>query len=162
MYITVKELLRYTDEERDRWDRWFQSNGDAMLAMPLVGDREPTVGRLILHIFGPELRFVERLRNDRLTDYRALPASSVEAVFGFGLKARQTMRDFIAGLSADDWQRIVEFDVASQQIRASVRKVVLHALIHELRHWSQIARVMSERGFTPPSGGDLLLSDALE
>ena len=64
MYLTVKELLQFTDEERARWDRWFQSNGDELLGMPIAGDRENTIGRLIMHIFGPELRYVERLRNE--------------------------------------------------------------------------------------------------
>jgi hypothetical protein len=162
MYLTVKELLRYTDQERERWDRWFQVNGAHLLAVPIAGEREPTVGRLILHIFGPELRFVEKLRSDRLTDYRSLPASSVEAVFGFGLKARQTMRDHISDLGADDWSRMIEVEVGGHVVRASVRKVITNTLMHEIRHWAQIARIMRERGFEPPGGHDLLLSDALE
>jgi len=162
MYITVKELLRYTDQERERWDHWFQANGDELLAMPIAGERETSIGRLIMHIFGPELRYVERLRNEKLTDYRSLPASSVEAVFGFGLKARQTMRDYVAGLSLDDWSRIIEFDVPDQHLRATVRKVILHTLLHEVRHWAQIARLVRERGFVPPGGHDLLTSNALE
>jgi uncharacterized damage-inducible protein DinB len=162
MYLTVKELLQYTDEERARWDHWFQANGDELLGMPIAGERETTIGRLIMHIFGPELRYIERLRNEPLTDYRSLPASTVEAVFGFGLKARQTMRDYVAGLAADDWTRVVEFDVPNLRVRASVRKIILHCLTHEIRHWAQVARLIRERGFVPPGGHDLLTSGALE
>ena len=83
-------------------------------------------------------------------------------MFGFGLKARQTMRDYVAGLGADDWTRIVEFDVPNMRVRASVRKIILHCLTHEVRHWAQVARLIRERGFVPPGGHDLLTSNALE
>jgi uncharacterized damage-inducible protein DinB len=162
MFMSVKELLTYTNEERARWEKWFQANGDELLAMPIAGDRDPTIGRLIVHIFGPELRYVEHLHNEGLTDYRALPASSVETVFGFGLKTRSRLSDFIAGLTADEWARVVDVPLPSGKIRASVRKIVLHILLHELRHWAQIARIMRERGFEPPGQHDLLTSSALE
>lgn len=157
MYITVKELLIYTDEERARWERWFLANGNELLDMPVGGEGEPTIGKLIMHIFGPELRYVERLRNEPLTDYHALPATSVETIFGFGLKTRQTLRDYISELSADDWERVADWNHTS----ASVRKIIFDALTHEIRHWSQISLIMRERGLTPPAGQDLLTSRAL-
>jgi uncharacterized damage-inducible protein DinB len=162
MNITLKELLEYTDEERERWGRWFEANGDELLLMPIAGDRHTTVGRLVMHIFGPEIRFVERLRGEKLTNYRSLPATSVEAVFGFGLQARQTLREYVEGLNADDWQRRVELDVIGGSMRATVRKIILHTLVHEIRHWAQVARIMRERGFVPPGGHDLLTSRALD
>ena len=157
MYLTIKELLDFTSEERDRWDRWFQSNGDAMLAMPVIGAHS-TVGRLIVHTFGLELHIVESLRGDRFSNDTTLPAATVDAVFGYGLKARRTLRDFIAALSADDWNRTVEFAAA----HTTIRKLVLHALIHEVRHWAQVSRIMTERGFAPPDDADFLLSRSLD
>jgi uncharacterized damage-inducible protein DinB len=162
MYLSVNEMLRYTDEERQRWEQWFLANGDELLAMPILGERESTIGRLIMHIFGPELRYVERLRNEAPTDYRGLPASSIETVFGFGLKTRQKMRDYIASLAAGDWETIVDLELPGGPTSASVRKIVLHTLIHEVRHWAQIARLLRERGLVPPGQHDLLNSQALK
>ena len=162
MYISVNELLKYTDEERSRWEQWFRTNGDELLAMPILGERESTIGRLIMHIFGPELRWVERLHKDRSTDYQALPASSVETVFGFGLKTRQRLRDHVASLTASDWDNVLELELPSGKTSASVRKIILHTLTHEIRHWSQISRLMRERGLVPPPEHDLLHSAALK
>ena len=45
----------------------------ARCGIPLVGERDKTLGDLVLHIFGPELRYVERIRGEPLTEYRGLP-----------------------------------------------------------------------------------------
>ena len=161
MHLSVEELLYYTDEERDRWERWFRENGENLLKMPITGDRETTVGALILHIFGPELRYVQRLNDEPLTEYRGRPCEHIDQVFGFGLKARQKMRDFVRGAQREDWSRVIEFNIAGRNYRASVRKIVLHALMHEVRHWAQVARIMRDRGFAPPGDHDLLNSSAL-
>ena len=81
MHLSLEELLRYTDEERSRWELWFRENGPDLLRMPIAG-RQPTVGAMILHIFGPELRYVQRIEGDALTEYRGLPSKTIEEVFG--------------------------------------------------------------------------------
>lgn len=161
MYITVKELLSFTDAERSRWEQWFRSEGEQILDMPLTGEGHASTGRLILHVFGTELSLVEGLRRDKVTDYRGLPAMSVETVFGFGLKTRRNMRDYIFSLGSDDWEKTIEWERNGQNVRASIRKVVLHALLHEIRHWAQIAAIMRDRGLVPPGAHDLMDSDVL-
>ncbi len=161
MYLSVHELLLYTDEERGRWERWFRQNGEDLLKMPLAGDRESTVGALILHIFGPELRYVQRLKNEALDEYRGRPCSHIDELFGFGLETRKAMRQFAQSARPEDWERVVDFGIAGRHYSVSTRKIVLHVLIHELRHWAQVARIMRERGFVPPGDHDLLMSSAL-
>jgi uncharacterized damage-inducible protein DinB len=161
MHLSVEELLHYTDEERERWERWFAENGEDLLKMPITGERENTVGALIMHIFGPERRYVQRLLNEPLTEYRDRPSTHINEVFGFGLEARKLMRDFVRTAKPEDWTRVVELNIAGHTRRASVRKIVLHALMHEVRHWAQVARIMRDRGFAPPGGHDLLTSSAL-
>src|SRR5438105_4466321 len=132
MHLSVEELLHYTDEEREKWERWFTENGEDLLKMPITGDRENTVGALIMHIFGPELRYVQRLLHEPLTEYRGRPSTRVGEVFGFGLEARKRMRDFVRNTKPEDWTRIVEFSISGRTFRGSVRKIVLHALLHEV------------------------------
>ncbi|HLJ46512.1 MAG TPA: DinB family protein [Bryobacteraceae bacterium] len=161
MNLTVTELLKYTDEEREKWEQWFRENGEDVLRMPIGGDRETTVGALILHIFGPEQRYIQRLRNQQLSEYRARPSDRVDAVFGYGLETRKLMRDYVARAKPEEWERVIEFEVSGRKYRATARKVVLHALLHEIRHWAQIARLVRDRGFAPPGDHDLLSSSAL-
>ena len=161
MHLTVEELIHYTDEERARWEKWFRENGDDMLNMPIAGEQENSVGKLILHIFGPELRYVQRLRDEPLSEYRGRPSATVDQVFGFGLESRRVLRDYILGLKPEEWSRTVHLKIGSLERSATVRKIVLHALMHEVRHWAQIARIMRDRGFAPPGRHDLLMSEAL-
>jgi uncharacterized damage-inducible protein DinB len=161
MQLSVEELLHYTEEERQRWEHWFRENGEEMLKMPLAGESETTVGALILHIFGPELRYVQRLRNETLSEYRGRPCEHVDEIFGFGLRTRKSMRDFVRTAKPEEWARVLEFNIAGRAYRATVRKIVLHALLHEVRHWAQMARIMRDRGFAPPGDHDLLTSSAL-
>ena len=161
MHLSVDELLHYTDDERARWEQWFRDNGEDLLRMPLIGDRETTMGALILHMFGPELRCVQRLRGEPLSEYRGLPTGHIDEVFGYGLETRKKMRDFVRKAKPEDWERMHQFERGGEHFEASGRKIVLHALIHEVRHWAQVARVMRERGFAPPGRHDLLESTAL-
>lgn len=161
MYLSVEELIHYTDEERARWENWFRDNGEDLLRMPLVGDRDTTVGALLLHIFGPELRYVQRLKDEDLSEYRGRPCTTLEQVFGFGLESRRALRNYVVGLRKEEWTRSVDLRMGGETRTATVRKIILHALMHEVRHWAQIARIMRERGFEPPGGHDLLQSDAL-
>ena len=48
MHLSVEELLYYTDEERTRWEKWFREYGEDLLRMPISGDRDTTIGALIL------------------------------------------------------------------------------------------------------------------
>lgn len=162
MHLSAEELLGWTDEERTRWEQWFVTNGEELLEMPLSGTKETTVGALIMHIFGPEIRYVQRLRNEPVLEYRHLPATKVSQVFGFGLETRKAMREFVDQAKTEDWSRVVEYDVADYHVRATTRKIILHTLMHEVRHWAQIARMMRERGFVPPGDHDLLMSGAIE
>ena len=161
MHLAVEELLHYTDEERQRWETWFRENGEDLLRMPVTGDRDNTIGALILHMFGPELRYVQRLRGEPLTEYRGRPCHHIEEVFGFGLETRKQMRSFVRQAKPEDWVQVHDLEIAGHNRSASTRKIIMHTLLHEVRHWAQVARVMRDRGFAPPGNHDLLMSSAL-
>ena len=82
-------------------------------------------------------------------------------MFGYGLETRKKMREFVQNATPKDWSRTVEFEIMGHRRRASVRKIIFPTLMHEIRHWAQIARLVRERGFAPPGGHDLLMSSAL-
>ena len=134
MHLSIEELLQYTDEERARWEQWFRENGEELLRMRLVGDRETTMGALILHIFGPELRYVQRLRGEAPSEYRGRPCSHIDEVFGYGIETRKQMRDFVRKAAPADWDHMHELHIAGQTLHASTRKIILHAVMHEVRH----------------------------
>jgi uncharacterized damage-inducible protein DinB len=97
------------------------------------------------------------------TESRNLPTDTWEEIFACGHKTREELRQFVDGAKPEDWGRIHEFVLqpnAKQQyqICATTRKIILHVLMHEIRHWAQIARVVRENGMAPPGDHDLLLN----
>ena len=167
MQLTIEELLQYTGEERAEWERWFSVHGAEPLKFRLTGEPHETVGGLMMHIFSPERRYLQRLRGEPLTEYKDFPTDTWEEIFGFGHKGREELRRFVEEATAKDWEHIHEFNlqpnaVQGNQIRATTRKIILHVLMHEIRHWAQIARVVRENGMVPPREHDLLFSRALE
>jgi uncharacterized damage-inducible protein DinB len=51
--------------------------------------------------------------------------------------------------------------VRDQQWQMTPRKLLFHILLHELRHWAQIALAVRLAGFEPPGDHDLFYSAAL-
>ena len=44
----------------------------------------------------------------------------------------------------------------------TARKLLLHILIHEIRHWVQVTLALRNAGHEPPGNRDLFHSDALK
>ena len=159
MHLTLEELIAYTDEERAKWERWFAAHGERPLALPLPGGSHPSVGALVLHIFGPESQYLQFLRGDELTNYTTRPTDRAGALFEFGREARERTRAFVASARPEDWSRTVE---PREEFPVSARKIVAHVLLHEIRHWAQIAAAVRAHGLAPPGDHDLLFSHALK
>jgi len=162
MNLTLKELLAYTEEEQNRWQTWFEAHGDEPLQFSLAGDRMPTLGSMIQHALGTELWFAEYLSGAASTEWWTKSADNAAFLFELGREAKQKLGQFIEQMPAGDWARIVELKGGGHSFRVSVRKAVGNALIHEIRHWAQVASIVRQHGIAPPGNHDLILSQALE
>ncbi len=169
MHLTIDEFITYIDEERTRWEHWFSVNGNEPLRFTLAGETHPNVGALILHCFWTELWYASMLRGEMLThdskivkENSNLPSDQAAAIFAFGRLAHERMRASNNSLSPEDWARIYEFEGRGLRIRGSVRKLALNALVHEVRHWAQIAMVMRQHNLAPPGEHDFIFSNSLE
>ena len=165
MYLTIGELLGYTDDERERWRRWFSERGGEPLKIELAGEAHPTVGALILHCFWAEFFYAYWMRGELLTEesevvrrHKDVAADDAEGLFDFGLKARKEMRAFADSAGEEDWARVYEVEGGGFEIRGPARKLVAHILLHEVRHFAQVAAAVRERGLAPPGDHDILFS----
>ena len=164
---TMRDLLDYTAWQRRLWLEWLGAQQMPVLeiAVGRSGDgRFETVGDLIKHIFSAEKRYVDRLLQRPITDTAAIPANNLDALFGFGDESRRDLRAFVEHLRPDDGDTLIEFKLMNSSITASRRKIVTHVLMHEIRHWAQIATLCRIQGlktgfqdflFSPAMGGDL-------
>ena len=163
--LNLDELMTYTEWERDSWQSWFpqQEPGTFATGLGPHGDgRFRTVADVVRHIFSAEQRYVDRLGNRPLTDPATIPTAFAD-VFAFGRQSRQALRDFIAALPAADWDVPEVHQLLDWKLRLTPRKIVVHVLLHEIRHWAQIATVLRLNGlkadfhdflFSPALGGD--------
>jgi uncharacterized damage-inducible protein DinB len=149
--LSLNDLIEYTDWERVKWHDWFRQRGDSALAVSAGshGDgRFQTVGDLVRHIFSAEKRYIDRLSNRALTDTAAIPNDKLEALFQFGLGSRADLKEFVKTLPAQEWDVPHEFNIMNTSLRATPKKVVVHILMHEIRHWAQIGTLFRLNGWT--------------
>ena len=135
-------LLDYTDWQRREWFQWIRQQDRAVLEIgvgPGGDGRFAMVGDLIRHIFSAEKRYIDRLSGRPITDTASIPTDKVEALFQLAEQSRRELREFVATLAAESWNAPVEFQLMDNLLTASPKKVVTHVLIHDVRHWAQIA-----------------------
>jgi uncharacterized damage-inducible protein DinB len=159
--IAFDELVRYTNGERDKWRGWFTINPAAIEAPVQPDGRLPTIGRLIDHIFLVERRHLQRLTAQALSDSTGLTGNNATPLFDYGASVRRELEQFVADLGDDDAETVRTFDVRDRQWPMTPRKLLFHILVHETRHWAQIALAVRLAGFDPPGDHDLFFSKAL-
>lgn len=165
--LSLNELIEYTDWERLKWLEFFQLHGDQALAIaagPHGDGRFAIIGDLVRHIFSAEKRYIDRLSDRAITETGSIPNNSVEALFEFGQQSRAALKQFVNALPAQDWDRPQEFTLMNNSLTVTARKIVVHVLMHEIRHWAQMATLLRLNGlkgefhdflFSPVLGGEL-------
>ena len=159
--LTLEELLAWTEEDRAKWEAWFQAHPDA-LRIVLKGDRFGTVGGLVGHIFEAEQRQSHRFNGGPVPERKDPPGTSAAELFAAGRRSRAFFRESVSALSAADWNATLTFDTTGGPITITKRKLALHLPLHEARHWAQIARTVREHDLAPPGKHDLMFSDVLK
>lgn len=162
MNISFTELLRYTQEERDKWRPFFTAHPEAMEVEVQPGGRFPTVGALIDHIFLVERRHLQRLNSEPVDTKTGLSAHNVAPLFDYGASVRRELEQYTSNLDdyvADEPRAIT---VATGDFVITPRKLLFHCLLHETRHWAQIALSVRRAGIEPPGNHDLFFSKALK
>jgi uncharacterized damage-inducible protein DinB len=163
VHVSLDDLMAYTEWEREQWYAWFQKNGARALTVgvgPHGDGRFQTVGELVRHIFSAETRYLDRLSGRPLTDTASTPPDNVEALFTLGRQSRQGLRAFHASFPAQSWDVPRELTIGTHTVTATPRKIVLHALVHEMKHWAQVATLLRLQGLTGEFH-DLLFSPIL-
>jgi uncharacterized damage-inducible protein DinB len=162
MELAFDELLRYTQEERDKWRAWLAAHPDAMEAEVQPAGRYPTVGSLIDHIFLVERRHLQRLTGAPLDSKTGLSGRHAPPLFDYGASVRRELEQYVADLDDDAASEPRTITVQSGgELAVTARKLLFHILLHETRHWAQIALALRRAGLEPPGNHDLLFSRAL-
>lgn len=151
LQLSFSHLIDYTDWERQKWHEWLRERGDAVLKTSAGehGDgRFQTIGDYIRHIFSAEKRYVDRLSGRPLTDTASLRSDNIESLFDFGRQSRSDFKRFVVDLPAGEWDAPQEFKIVNSSITVTPRKIAVHIVLHEIRHWAQIATLFRLNGLT--------------
>ncbi len=163
----MDDLLEYTAWQRRQWLDWLRQHDAAVLktGAGAGGDgRFESAGDWIKHIFSAEKRYVERMLDRPLTDPAAIPSNNLEELFQFGERSRRELKEFVEALPAAQWDAPMELTLMGNSLTATPKKIVTHVLLHEIRHWAQIATLLRLSGykvdlhdfiFSPVMGGEL-------
>jgi uncharacterized damage-inducible protein DinB len=161
--ISLHDLLEYTAWERENWFERLLNGGEQVLkisAGPHGDGRFQAVGELLRHIFSAEIRYVDRLSGRPLTDTSAIPDDNLEALYRFSQKSRRDLEELVKTFPSPEWDAQKEFKIMDHVVRATPKKIVTHVLMHEIRHWAQIATLLRLNGLvTEPH--DFLFSPAM-
>ncbi len=110
-----------------------------------------------------ELRYSERLLETTETPYEGLPTKSLEDLFGIHKQARQNIDQWLGKTDERDLAKVLTFKtITAGTLSSSKRKILIHALLHGVRHWAQVANTLRIQGHKQDWPHDFLFTDALE
>jgi uncharacterized damage-inducible protein DinB len=156
--LSYNTLLELTSTEHHRWRDWFVEHSKAW-AVPFATGRMATIGGVVLHIFGVELRYAQRLRDEEVTAWEEFRQTSIEEVFELGDHARGQLVHFLTTAPERELEKVLTFQtLTAGTVTASKYKIASNIFLHDIRHWGQIATVLRQNGFSDQWPHDFLLS----
>lgn len=153
--LPIEGLVGYSDYERAKWRGWVAADA-SRLAIPFqAGGRFPTIGSMFDHVFLVERRHLSRLQGATPPDTSGVAAGDGPALFAYADLVRADFRGYIADLSNADADTTLTVTLASGSFPMPRRRLVTHILLHEARHFAQVAYAARLAGHAPPGEHDL-------
>ena len=160
--LTYAELLHHDEQETEQWREWFHAHPEALDAKMELAMMHDVRG-VLLHIFVVELRYGERLLEQPEVSADSLAKGSVDDLFAIGATVRGKFCEFMARATDADWHKTISFKTLSAgTISASKRKCFVHALLHGMSHWAQLATALRQQGTKAEWHHDFMFSKAME
>jgi uncharacterized damage-inducible protein DinB len=156
-------LASYVEHETRRWRDWFETAPEGVLELPLGMGADGTIRTLVKHIFAVELRYAQRLAGDAVSEYADMPDETVGDLWRIHTNANAVRRRYLQDASPDALERVIVSETRKLgRIESRAHTVVVHSLIHGIRHWAQIAMVLRQNGYGGLWEHDWLLSPAVQ
>jgi uncharacterized damage-inducible protein DinB len=152
--LSAEEVLRWNESTSAAWRKLLGEHPE-VLALPCDIARTSSVAQLLQHIVAVELRYAERIAGVPETDYEAIRFDTVENIYASHDRAVALYRKSLAGDL--DWDRVIEFATRSAgKLRASLKTILFHALLHSQRHYAQLGTLVRQQGYQSAVLGDYL------
>lgn len=128
-------------------------------AQPVAGSYG-SVRNTLVHMLSAEWGWVARCGGpSRGPALKADDYPTFEVLLGKWLTVEGYVAEFLAALSDEDLQRVIEYDLGGGPTLAPVGELLEHAANHSVHHRGQLALLLRVIG-VPPGNVDLLFYDA--
>jgi uncharacterized damage-inducible protein DinB len=154
--VGVEQLLDYSDHERLKWRAWVAADPARLKIAVQPGGRFPTVGDLLDHIFLVERRHLCRLEGGTPPDSTGIPHGEWQRLFDYAGLVRSDLRRYAADADEELGSQTLTWRYMDQEYSMSRRRLMTHILLHEIRHFAQIALAARMTGVEPPGEHDLI------
>jgi uncharacterized damage-inducible protein DinB len=153
--LSLVELLDYSDHERAKWRAWVAADPKRLDLIFQAGARFPTVWTLVEHIFLVERRHLARLEGGTPPDTTGVEPGDWQGLFNYADLVRADFRQFVTSLTEAEAAETFTVTVPMGTFTTSRRKLTATILLHEMRHWAQIAYAARAANVEPPGEHDL-------
>ena len=158
--VELERLLAYSDYERAKWKAWVSSDPARLALRFQPGARFPTIGSLLEHVFFVERRHLSRLEGAVPPTESGVTPGDGRALFEYADLVRADLRKYLEDmdeLEADHlltWTTPAGGAFTAGTYSMTRRKLIVHILLHEVRHLAQIAYAARLAGHEPPGQHD--------
>ncbi len=162
MSVTVglEPLLDYSDHERRKWREWIAADPARLTIAFQPGERFPTAGDLLDHVFFVERRHLCRLQGAAIPESTGVPQGDWQSLFEYADLVRADLRQYVASITDVMADGLLSWDaIGVGPITMSRRRLLTHIFLHELRHLAQLTLAARAAGVAPPGKHDLFFFD---
>jgi uncharacterized damage-inducible protein DinB len=157
--LTGAELLAWVEATSSGWRKLLAAHPEA-LVIPCDVRESTSVRELLHHIVAVELRYAQRLQGLHETSYDDVSMASVEDLYATHDRAMAMLRELLDNRNLD-WEAKLDFVTRSLgTLRASRRTILIHTLMHSIRHYAQLATLVRQHGVKPDFPMDYLFMGA--
>ena len=158
--LTTDELINWVNETSRRWQAHLTAHPD-VLALDCDIREGATVRDLVHHVVAVELRYAERLNDLPISTYEQVTKDSVDSLYETHARAMALLQQAITTPNTN-WEEDLEFPTRSAgTLKARRKTIVVHMLMHSIRHYAQLGTIARHGGAPQDWLGDYLLMDLI-
>jgi uncharacterized damage-inducible protein DinB len=154
--VGLELLLDYSDHERRKWRDWVAADPTRLDIAVQPGARFPTAGALLDHVFFVERRHLSRLEGAALPEQTGIPPGDWKRLFEYGDLVRADLRRYVSDIDDRTGSETMTFvPMGGGTVTMTRRRLLMHVVLHEVRHLAQLALAARGAGVPPPGEHDL-------
>lgn len=158
--LSAEQMLAWNEQTSSRWHALLEQHPHALALHCDVMNTTDAAG-LVHHINVVELRYAQRIAGVPETSFDEV-GKDLKSSYDAHHRAIKILRTLL-DTPGFDWKQSLEFNTMTLGRIASHRDTVfIHAMLHSIRHYGQLATLVRQNGIKPGWPMDYLPMDATQ